>query len=90
MQFQFNDMQRTITKLDKSITSIRFRGTANSELRVKVGKNNIKYKKGKNSRKKGSGIKAVRTWRFNIELLFFWELTFYSKSYSLSEEGLFH
>jgi hypothetical protein len=31
----------------------------------------------------------VRTWRVDIELLFFRESTFYSKSYSLSEERLF-
>ncbi len=53
MQYQFNDIQRTITKLDKSITILRSRGSANSNSRVKVGKNNIKYKKGKNSTKKG-------------------------------------
>jgi hypothetical protein len=52
MQYQFNDIQRTITKLDKSITILRSRGSANSNSRVKVGKNNIKYKKGKNSTKK--------------------------------------
>lgn len=60
VQFQFNDIQRTITKLDKSITSIRSRGSANSKSRVKVGKNNIKYKKGKNSTKKGSGTRKLR------------------------------
>jgi hypothetical protein len=53
MQYQFNDIQRTITNLDKSITILRSRGSANSNSRVKVGKNNIKYKKGKNSTKKG-------------------------------------
>lgn len=57
MQFQFNDIQRTITKLDKSITILRSRGSANSNSRVKVGKNNIKYKKGKNSTKKGHGTR---------------------------------
>ncbi len=45
MQFQFNDIQKTITKLDKSITILRSRRSANSNSRVKVGKNNIKYKK---------------------------------------------
>ena len=57
MQFQFNDIQKTITKLDKSITILRSRGSANSNSRVKVGKNNIKYKKGKNSTKKGHGTR---------------------------------
>ena len=57
MQYQFNDVQRTITKLDKSITILRSRGSANSNSRVKVGKNNIKYKKGKNSTKKGHGTR---------------------------------
>jgi hypothetical protein len=57
MQYQFNDIQRTITKLDKSITILRSRGSANSNSRVKVGKNNIKYKKGKNSTKKGHGTR---------------------------------
>lgn len=57
MQYQFNDIQRTITKLDKSITILRSRGSANSNSRVKVGKNNIKYKKGKNSTKKGNGTR---------------------------------
>jgi hypothetical protein len=57
MQFQFNDIQKTITKLDKSITILRSRGSANSNSRVKVGKNNIKYKKGKNSTKKGNGTR---------------------------------
>ena len=45
MQFQFNDIQRTITKLDKSITILRSRGSTNSKSRVKVGKNNINTKK---------------------------------------------
>jgi hypothetical protein len=57
MQFQFNDIQKTITKLDKSITILRSRGSANSNSRVKVGKNNTKYKKGKNSTKKGNGTR---------------------------------
>jgi len=57
MQYQFNDIQRTITKLDKSITILRSRGGANSNSRVKVGKNNSKYKKGKNSTKKGHGTR---------------------------------
>jgi hypothetical protein len=57
MQYQFNDIQRTITKLDKSITILRSRGSANSNSRVKVGKNNIKYKKVKNSTKKGHGTR---------------------------------
>ena len=63
MQFQFNDIQRTITKLDKSITILRSRGSANSKSRVKVGKNNIKYKKGKNSTKKGSWDKKIKAMR---------------------------
>jgi hypothetical protein len=57
MQYQFIDIQRTITKLDKSIRILRSRGSANSNSRVKVGKNNIKYKKGKNSTKKGHGTR---------------------------------
>jgi hypothetical protein len=57
MQYQFNDIQRTITKLDKSITILRSRGSANSNSRVKLGKNNIKYKKAKNSTKKGHGTR---------------------------------
>jgi hypothetical protein len=57
MQYQFNDIQRTITNLDKSITILRSRGSANSNSRVKVGKNNTKYKKGKNSTKKGNGTR---------------------------------
>ncbi len=52
MQFQFNDIRRTITKLDKSITILRSRGSTNSKSRVKVGKSNIERKKGKNSTKK--------------------------------------
>ena len=57
MQFQFNDIQRTITKLDKSITILRSRGSTNSKSRVKVGKNNIEYKKAKNSTKKRDKIR---------------------------------
>lgn len=57
MQYQFNDIQRTITKLDKSITILRSKGSANSNSRVKLGKNSIKYKKGKNSTKKGHGTR---------------------------------
>ena len=45
MQYQFNDIQRTITKLDKSITILRSRGSANSNSRLKLGKNSIRYKK---------------------------------------------
>ena len=44
-QYQFNDIQRTITKLDKSITILRSKGSANSNSRLKLGKNSIKYKK---------------------------------------------
>ena len=57
MQYQFNDIQRTITKLDKSITILRSKGSANSNSRLKLGKNSIKYKKGKNSTKKGHGTR---------------------------------
>ena len=57
MQYQFNDIQRTITKLDKSITILGSKGSANSNSRVKLGKNSIKYKKGKNSTKKGHGTR---------------------------------
>src|SRR6476646_1889485 len=39
MQYQFNDIQRTITKLDKSITILRSKGSANSNSRLKLGKN---------------------------------------------------
>jgi len=42
MQYQFNDIQRTITKLDKSITILRSKGSANSNSRLKLGKNSIK------------------------------------------------
>jgi hypothetical protein len=75
MQFQFNDIQRTITKLDKSITILRSRGSANSNSRVKVGKNNIKYKKGPWDKK----MKAMRMGAVKIELVLARQLTFYSQ-----------
>ena len=82
MQFQFNDIQRIITKLDKLITIIRSRGSANSKSRVKVGMNNIMYKKGKNSTKKSpvqenKGNENVED--IKIELVLFRELTSYSQ-----------
>ena len=57
MQYQFNDIQRTITKLDKSITILKSRGSANSNSRFKLVKNSNKYKKRKISTKKGHGTR---------------------------------
>ena len=82
MQYQFNDIQRTITKLDKSITILRSRGSANSNSRVKVGKNNIKYKKDKNSTKKGHGTRKQKQSKWGavkIELALSRQLTLHSQ-----------
>ena len=55
IQVQFNSVQRTLTKIDKSITSLKSRSVPKSKPSVKVGKkksNKIKNLKRKGSRKK--------------------------------------
>jgi hypothetical protein len=55
MQVQFNGIQRTLTKIDKSTTSLRSRSVPKSKPSVKVDKKNrnkIKNLKRKGSRKK--------------------------------------
>jgi hypothetical protein len=52
MQVQFNDIQRTLTKIDKSSTSLRSRSAPKSKPTVKVDKKN--RNKSNNSKKKGS------------------------------------
>jgi hypothetical protein len=52
IQVQFNDIQRTLTKIDKSNTSLRSRSAHKSKPSVKVDKKN--RNKSKNSKKKGS------------------------------------
>ena len=52
MQVQFNNFQRTLTKIDKSITSLRSRSVPKSTPSVKVDKKN--RNKSKNLKRKGS------------------------------------
>ncbi len=52
MQVQFNDIQRTLTRIDKSNTSLRSRSAPKSKPSAKVDKKN--RSKSKNSKKKGS------------------------------------
>ena len=52
MQVQLNDIQRTLTKIDRSNTSLRSRSAPKSKPGVKVDKKN--RNKSKNSKKKGS------------------------------------
>ena len=52
MQVQFNNFQRTLTKIDESITSLRSRSVPKSTPSVKVDKKN--RNKSKNLKRKGS------------------------------------
>jgi hypothetical protein len=52
MQVQFNNVQRTLTKIDKSITSLRSRSVPKSKTSAKVDKKN--RNKSKNLKRKGS------------------------------------
>ena len=52
MQVQFNNFQRTLTKIDKSITTLRSRSVPKSKPSVKVDKKN--RNKSKNLKRKGS------------------------------------
>ena len=52
MQVQFNNVQRTLTKIDKSITSLRSRFVPKSKTSAKVDKKN--RNKSKNVKRKGS------------------------------------
>ncbi len=56
MQIQFNYIQRTITKLDKSITGRRSKGSLKSKPSVKVDKKNMN-KKNKTLKKRSSRIR---------------------------------
>jgi hypothetical protein len=57
IQVQFNDIQRTLTKIDKSNTSLRSRSAPKSKPSVKVDKKKIH--KSKNSKKRGLGKNKV-------------------------------
>jgi hypothetical protein len=52
MQVQFNNVQRTLTKIDKSITSLKSRSVPKSNASVKVNKKD--RNKGKNLKRSGS------------------------------------